>query len=496
MRALAIDDPTLRSAVDAYADAIISLSTRERQIAELDKDVLGTEGRLIGRVTELLRELSAKRGRVLASDFARTLADDKWQSIMLGIAGVLIGLFAALFVVRRTVRPLEVDRDGDPRAGRRREAHLDSRHRRGQRDRRHRARRRSVPPHAGRCRRRARGGGPRAGRAAARRGKLSQAVRGLGRRHLCDDAGRRAAQRQSGAGADDGLRHAGGSDRRHQRHRAHDLCPSGGARGISGADAARRHGARVRISGAPARRRDALALRQRHRGARRGRRGGPLRRHGARHHRPEARRGRDRRRPPAAAAGDRHRARGDQRQGQGAALCPDEPLHGRHFRHRAGGRDRPHHHRPDVALRRGKDRRERQAGAGGGQRARLLRGGIHGFLRQHAAMAGQQAAAARRRGRDREHRHRRARHRRAQARRTGDAQGQGCRRSGVAQSAGNPEFADRGGKARRARAAGGGRRPRGQQSRRHQPDGGLVAGAQDRDCSPPKSRAAISGAPA
>ena len=84
-----------------------SLSTRERQIADLDRDVLGTEGRLIGRVTELLRELSAKRGRVLSNDFARTLADDKWQSIVLGAAGVLIGLFAALFMVRRTVRPLK-----------------------------------------------------------------------------------------------------------------------------------------------------------------------------------------------------------------------------------------------------------------------------------------------------------------------------------------------------------------------------------------------------
>jgi PAS domain S-box-containing protein len=107
MRALAIGEPRLRSAVDAYAEAIISLSTRERQIADLDREVLGTEGRLIGRVTELLRELSAKRGRVLSNDFARTLADDKWQSIVLGAAGVLIGLFAALFMVRRTVRPLK-----------------------------------------------------------------------------------------------------------------------------------------------------------------------------------------------------------------------------------------------------------------------------------------------------------------------------------------------------------------------------------------------------
>jgi PAS domain S-box-containing protein len=107
MRALAIDDSALRSAADAYADAIISISETEAEIARLDREVLGAEGRQIGRVTELLRDLSASGGRVLAGDFARTLAHDKWQSILLGIAGVLIGLAAALFVTRRTVRPLK-----------------------------------------------------------------------------------------------------------------------------------------------------------------------------------------------------------------------------------------------------------------------------------------------------------------------------------------------------------------------------------------------------
>jgi PAS domain S-box-containing protein len=106
MRAQPINDPALRSAADAYADAISSISATEAEIAKLDKDVLGTEGRQIGRVTDLLRDVSASRGRVLANDFARTLRDDKWQSIILGIAGVLVGLAAALFVVRRTVRPL------------------------------------------------------------------------------------------------------------------------------------------------------------------------------------------------------------------------------------------------------------------------------------------------------------------------------------------------------------------------------------------------------
>jgi len=93
-------------AVDDYAQAIIGISIRERQISDIDKEVLGTEGRLIQRVTELLREVSARRGHILSRDFARTLTEAKWQSIVLGTAGVLIGLFAALLVVRRTVRPL------------------------------------------------------------------------------------------------------------------------------------------------------------------------------------------------------------------------------------------------------------------------------------------------------------------------------------------------------------------------------------------------------
>ncbi|HWN77697.1 MAG TPA: PAS domain S-box protein, partial [Bradyrhizobium sp.] len=107
MRALAISESGLRTAVDGYTDAIISIAATEAEIANIDREVLGTEGRQIGLVTELLRNISASSGRVLAHDFGKTLAHDKWQSIFLGIAGVLIGLAAALFVVRRTVRPLK-----------------------------------------------------------------------------------------------------------------------------------------------------------------------------------------------------------------------------------------------------------------------------------------------------------------------------------------------------------------------------------------------------
>jgi PAS domain S-box-containing protein len=106
MRALSINDQELRGAADAYTGAIVSIADTESQIATLNKDVLGTEGRLIGRVTELLRELSARRGKVLSYDFARTLQETKWQSIILSTIGVLIGTFAASFVVRRTVGPI------------------------------------------------------------------------------------------------------------------------------------------------------------------------------------------------------------------------------------------------------------------------------------------------------------------------------------------------------------------------------------------------------
>ncbi|MEY9505762.1 PAS domain S-box-containing protein [Bradyrhizobium diazoefficiens] len=106
MRTMDIADAKLRTAVNDYAEAIMAVAVRERQIADIDREVLGTEGRLIGRVTELLREVSARRGHVLSRDFARTLTEARWQSIVLGSIGVLIGILAAGFVVRRTVRPL------------------------------------------------------------------------------------------------------------------------------------------------------------------------------------------------------------------------------------------------------------------------------------------------------------------------------------------------------------------------------------------------------
>jgi len=106
MQTMTIADDKLRTAVNDYAERIVAISLRERQIADIDREVLGTDGRLIQRVTELLREVSTHRGRILSRDFARTLRDAKWQSIVLGTVGVLIGIFAALVVVSLTVRPL------------------------------------------------------------------------------------------------------------------------------------------------------------------------------------------------------------------------------------------------------------------------------------------------------------------------------------------------------------------------------------------------------
>src|SRR5258705_13670107 len=69
MRSMTITEPKLRAAVDGYAEAIIGISIRERQISDIDKEVLGAEGRLIQRVTELLREVSERRGDRLAPGF-------------------------------------------------------------------------------------------------------------------------------------------------------------------------------------------------------------------------------------------------------------------------------------------------------------------------------------------------------------------------------------------------------------------------------------------
>lgn len=106
MRAVPIDDPTLRKAVDDYGGAIMSIAGTDSEIIRLNRDVLLTQGRSIGRVTGLLRELNAREGEVLSHGLARTLAAAKWQSIILSTIAVLIGTFAASFVVRRTVRPL------------------------------------------------------------------------------------------------------------------------------------------------------------------------------------------------------------------------------------------------------------------------------------------------------------------------------------------------------------------------------------------------------
>src|SRR6202000_777545 len=109
------------------------------------------------------------------------------QSIMSSTLGVLVGTFAASFVVRRTVRPLtSIASAIRALAAGRKETSIPGT---------------GVNNEIGDI---ARAAGAGARRAAAGGRKLPQAVRGLGRRHLCDDAGGRAAQRQSGAGAHHG----------------------------------------------------------------------------------------------------------------------------------------------------------------------------------------------------------------------------------------------------------------------------------------------------
>ena len=106
LREVPLTDAAAEAPVRAYVDAVIDLSATDTAVAQLDRDVLGSEGRFIADVTERLRDDSAKRGHALSRGFARTLAEARWQSVIAGVACVVIGICAALFVVRRTVRPL------------------------------------------------------------------------------------------------------------------------------------------------------------------------------------------------------------------------------------------------------------------------------------------------------------------------------------------------------------------------------------------------------
>ena len=260
MKSISIDDPTLRAATDAYADAVFSLSATEAQIAELDREVLGTEGQMISRVTDLLRDLGDRRGRVLSRDFARTLARDKWQSILLGIAGVLIGLAAALFVVRQTVRPLKAIATAiRALAGGEKETSIPAtgvHNEIGDIARAAEVFRRSLVDAD-------------AAREAAIRALAEQRLAEESYRKLFegsvdgilrDDAGRASSQRQPCACADDALRFPGRTHSWHQRHFRGRLCRSASPCAVSAADAARRHGARIRVSGAAARRIYFMAL--------------------------------------------------------------------------------------------------------------------------------------------------------------------------------------------------------------------------------------------
>jgi PAS domain S-box-containing protein len=106
LRNVGVAEPAVRGAVDTYANAVIELSATEAEIARLDSEVLGNEGRQIADVTDQLREVSSRRGHTLSNSFARTLFEARWQSIVTSLVCLLIGLSAAIYIVRRTVRPL------------------------------------------------------------------------------------------------------------------------------------------------------------------------------------------------------------------------------------------------------------------------------------------------------------------------------------------------------------------------------------------------------
>lgn len=106
LRQPATEDRELRGAATVYADAIGAIAAVESELGELDRDVLGEQGRRIGEATDRLRDMTVSRGKELSSEFGRTISTARWRGVLLNGAAIIIGLLAAWVVVRRTVRPL------------------------------------------------------------------------------------------------------------------------------------------------------------------------------------------------------------------------------------------------------------------------------------------------------------------------------------------------------------------------------------------------------
>ena len=399
---------------------------------------------------------------------------------MLGTAGVLIGLWAALFVVRRTVRPLaSIATSIRALAGGKKDTSIPAT---------------DVSNEIGDIARAAEVFRRTLVEADAAR---EAAVRALAEQRLAEESYRKLFE-----GSVDGIyvTTPGGallnanpalarmmgydtpqrSDRRHRRHRRQIYVHPAGARRISGADAARRHGSRVRISGSRPRRQGALALRQRDR--RRDETGEIVRYEGT------VRDITDQKRAEDAIAEGRRLLQQVIDTVPAVINVKDKQL--RYVlmnRYMAGifgvepaeaiGRTTT-----DLMSRYGaektdeNDKRVLEAGRELGfyeEEYKDSSGNMRQWLVNKLPLLDAEGEienivtvaldiGERKRGE-------------LEMRKAKDAA-----EAALRNLARDPEFADRGGKARRARAAGGGRRPRGQQPRRHQPDGRLVAGAQDR----------------
>ena len=229
----AIEDPTLRAAVDGYADPSChrrpKAKSARRQGSAWHRRSADRAGHRIASRTQRATGQGAV-ARLRADACRGEMAEHHaWHG-----RGP-IAFFAAVFVVRRTVRPLASIAGAIGRWPQARRIPR-SRQPTSPTNRRHcprgRVFRRTLVD-ADAAREAAVRGSPSSGWPR----KAIEAVRRVGRRHLCHDAAGRAAECQSGAGSDHGLRHAGAVDRVHRRHDAEHLCACGRACGVSAPDA-------------------------------------------------------------------------------------------------------------------------------------------------------------------------------------------------------------------------------------------------------------------
>jgi hypothetical protein len=91
----------LRLLIPNLSELRQSLTAVEEETSQLDAKVLGTEGKLIVRITDLLRQSASRGESSIAAQLSGTISSIRRMSLSFGVATTILGAFCAILIVRR-----------------------------------------------------------------------------------------------------------------------------------------------------------------------------------------------------------------------------------------------------------------------------------------------------------------------------------------------------------------------------------------------------------